>query len=162
MCNQTNVENLLLGCGYPVKKVRKEVWAAAFGDGVTSLILEFSSEEDLFWVQTNGYLRIPVMKRYDPFFMARILRAKTGLAQIGYSPKNARSNQYLEIKACIPKQELTTSLVSTMTTAVLDTAIGWLPRLQAITHGLPLPPAWPKEEDPALGILWAGVQAPKD
>ena len=155
MTKASEIEARLGEAGYPVKRVSKRRWRLRVETGVIKLFIEVVVGPTLLWVRTVGYLKIPSSRGNDKGLIDLILKTDGGLARFRPVLTATGRLRGVEVTACTPHQDLTKSQVQALVESVIESAVWQAPNFQALTHGLPVPPAWPRGEDPSVGLLWS-------
>ena len=94
--------------------------------------------------------------RYDQTLIRLTLVADGGMARFKPVIDQSGGLEGVEVEACMPHKGIQISQVRALVCAVIEAAAWRASWFQAIAAGLPVPPEFPANRDPALGILWTG------
>ncbi len=126
--------------------------------GLMKLFLELVAGPSLLWVRTSGYLKVPMAKQNDWDLIRRLLESDGGLARFRPVLNRSGGLKAIEVTACMPHERLTSTQVQALVRAVIESAVWQAPLFQALVNGLAVPPAFPRGQDPSLGLLWSDDQ----
>ena len=152
--NPQTFEALLHDAGYPFRCSGRQRWRLQVNTGVLRLYLEFVLGPTLAWVRTRGYLEVPSEKADLIAGNCMQLQGQMGLARFEGCQAASGNLTTVEVVAAVPQSELSVAFLRIAFQSVVEAAVWHAPRLQALAQGTPLPPAWPKGIDPALGLRW--------
>ena len=157
MNSPAEIENLVEGSGYPVKRVDTGLWSLKVDTGLIKLTIELVLGSSLLRVRTRGYLVLPAEMKYKQSLIRSALVADGGLAR--FKPVIHQSGRLggVEVEACMPYKGIKVSQIRALVSGVIEAAVWRSSSFKAIAMDLPPPPEFPAHRDPSLGILWTGA-----